>query len=151
MKVSKGFKKMEGVMLEHGFSKEVAAMVTEWLDISKERDMTLFNKMSLQNIKLKRNLLYKYRDAFVQEVWPHFSEELYRRVILMSYKLLEADAYLLMEQLVDAIPELRGEPFKQLVDNTMKEIYGEEAPARTFAVRYSRYCFWREWSKRSFR
>ena len=129
-------------MLETGFDKEVTAIVKEWLDISKERDMALFNKMELQNFKLKWNLLYRFRDAFIQEVRPLFSEELYRRIILMSYKLLGADAYLLTEQLVNAIPDLRGEAMNRFVDDTMKEVYGDEAVARTFSVRYSKYCIW---------
>ena len=133
------FQMLERVMLKTGFSKEVTAIAMEWLDISKDRDMDLFDKMTVQNNKFKREEIYYYHEAFKQDVVPIGSEELYRRIILMSYKLLDSEAYLLTNQLAIAIPDMSDNDISKLAANTMQEVYGNEAQARTLAVRYCKY------------
>ena len=88
---------------------------------------------------LRRDYVGNYRDAFEKDVIPIGSEELYRRIILMSYKLLDANANKLTSLLSWGIPDMDKESFSKLEEDAMKEVWGDEAEMRLFAVRYTMY------------
>ena len=137
MKLAMKFPNLEQIMLNSGFDKEITAVALEWLDIDKERDMALLEKLTVHDNKIEQNKIHDYRNAFRQDVIPLDSEELYRRIILMSYKLLDAKAYSLIEPLFWEIPDMDEKTFTKLADDAMKEVWGDEAQARSFAVRYA--------------
>ncbi len=137
MKLAMKFPNLEQIMLNSGFNREITTAALEWLDISKERDMALFEKLTVQDNKIEQNKIHDYRNAFRQDVISLGNDELYRRIILMSYKLLDAEAYSLIEPLFWEIPDIDEEIFTKLADDAMKEVWGDEAQARSFAVRYA--------------
>lgn len=107
------FPHLEQIMLRSGFGRNITSAALEWLDISKERDMALLNSLTVQDIAIKHNDTGDYRLAFRDDVIPHGGEELYRRIILMSYKLLDAKAHRLTVPLSWEIPDMDKEKIRQ--------------------------------------
>ena len=130
------FPHLERVMLDSGFDKEVTANALAWLDITKERDMALLEKLTVQDSKAALGVekyMRGYREAFQQDVIPHDSEELYSRVILMSYQLLNVEAYHLTWRLPE---EIHGIDRVAFTKHTMQEVWGDAAQALLFAAYY---------------
>ena len=123
------FQHLERVMLDSGFDKEVTANALAWLDITKERDMALLEKLTVQDSKAALGVekyMRGYREAFQQDVIPHDSEELYSRFILMSYQLLNVEAYYLGWLLPEEIHGIDRDVFTK---HTMQEVWGDTEQA----------------------
>ncbi|SFC79058.1 DUF4132 domain-containing protein [Ruminococcus albus] len=133
------FPELEQIMLKSGFSKKLTADALEWLDISKERDMELFEKLTMQVNKPEEMIASAYRSAFRNDVIPHNSEELYRRIILMSYKLMDVNACWMLIPLNSQISDMDESAFCKLITDSFMEVYGDEAEARSLALRYAMY------------
>lgn len=139
MKLAIQFPNLEQAMRDSGFGRETVDTALAWLDISKERDTALLKKLTVQDSKINQNKKPVYHIAFRQDVIPHGSEELYRRIILMSYQLLDAEACIMTGPLFHEIPDMKFDAFQKLTDDTMQEVWGDEAQARSFAMRYAMY------------
>ncbi len=124
------FPKFESILLLCAAPKEVADAAVKWLDINKERDFGLLEKLS--EIDKSKVLFYKidFYEYVKQEIMPNICDELYQRYMIMAYKLLDASAYCL-------ISFLRYEEWKhikELFSREMENIYRDEAPARMLSV-----------------
>lgn len=131
--MSMNFPKLESAMIKSGFSKEITDTALEWLDIDKERDMALFERLPFQLKMLREIDLFDLKDALDQDVLPRNSEELIKRYLLMSYKLLDSNACYMMVALHINDHDLA----QKLRKNAFTEVYGDEAQARLFSVEYA--------------
>ena len=136
MKLAIQFPNLEKSMLDSGFDKQTAETALAWLDSSKERDLALLQKLTIQKIKNEPKIIQDFDTAFKKDVVSHGSDELYRRVILMCYQLLDADASDLIRLLFLEIPGMKIESFTKLIDDAMQEVWGNEAQTRALALHY---------------
>lgn len=138
------FPKLESAMIKSGFSKEITDTALEWLDIGKERDKQLFDKLTLQEDMLKayrtghfRENLGEFRYAVQQEFFPLNSDELYMRYMIMSYKLLDAAAEDLIKPMYLGSARESWAHFDELYNKALTEVYGDKAKAHKLAADYS--------------
>ncbi len=126
------FPKLEAALQQYMTDKETTAAALDWLDISKERDMELFEKLTLQPELLEKADKINLFDAIEDDILPHNSDELIKRYMLLSYKLLDAESCYMMIHLT------RNDIYyiSKMKDDAFAEVYGDEAQARLFSVNY---------------
>ena len=131
------FPKLEAALQPYMNDKETIAAALDWLDISKERDMELFEKLTELDDPITFQRRNSFYEAVSDEIISADSDELYQRFMLMAYKLMDCDAYDIINIIIYKLAAEKKAYVKGLFPEAMKSVYGEEAQARMLSAEYA--------------
>ena len=131
------FPKLEAALQQYMTDKETTAAALDWLDISKERDMELFEKLTELDDPITFQRRNSFYEAVSDEIISADSDELYQRFMLMAYKLMDCDAYDIINIIIYKLAAEKKAYVKGLFPEAMKSVYGEEAQARMLSAEYA--------------
>ncbi|MDE6796395.1 MAG: hypothetical protein K2J36_00055, partial [Ruminococcus sp.] len=121
----RSFQKLAKALGGYGIESAVIDIVLEYLDISRERDNTLLDRIPHYNLCDDSTLYYELKKAVQSEIMSARSEELRERYILLSEALTGSNSLNLIEIIYDyVITKHEKEILKALSSR-----YGDKAEA----------------------
>ena len=137
----RSFQKLAKALGGYNIESAVIDITLEYLDISKERDNTLLDRIPHYNLCDDSTLYYELKKAVQSEIMAVRSQELRERYILLSEALTGSKALELIEIIYDYLISKKHE--KEIV-KAFSSRYGDKAEACYYAIYMSKPYYQRD-------